>query len=172
MGVLAVLVVAVVLTVLAITRPWLSEVEKIEAANTSCYDATGETCGDQHALLSVIESDTGIGLPENAQLLYSRSGTGALDHRTSNAIIRMPVGTEVVFADQYRPVEPESFELDPDQLARLRSDVAVLLESQGLQRVVETRDTWVSGGPRKSSKISVVKLELSDDRLIVVTTSE
>lgn len=166
------LVVAVVLTVLAITRPWPSEVERIEADNTSCYDVTGKTCGDETALLGFIESDTGIVLPENAQLLYSRSGTGALDHRTSNAIISVPTGTEVVFSDQYRAVEPESFELDPDRPVRLRSDVAVLLDSYGLQRVVETRDTWVPEGPRKSSKISVVELEPSDDRVIVVTTFE
>ncbi|RKQ94593.1 hypothetical protein U746_0342 [Mycolicibacterium mucogenicum 261Sha1.1M5] len=166
------LVVAVVLTVFSITRPWLSEVERIEAANTSCYDVTGETCGDQRALLFVIESDTGIVLPENAQLLYSRSGTGALDHRTSNAIISLPAGTEVVFSDQYREVEPESIELGRDQPARLRSDVAVLLDSYGLQRVVQTRDSKAPESPRKSSRISVVELESSDDQLIVVTTFE
>ncbi|UOQ58763.1 hypothetical protein MUN78_08070 [Leucobacter allii] len=75
-----------------------------------------------------------------------------------------------MFPDQYRAVEPESFELDPDEPARLRSDVVALLKSYGLQRGLETRDSRAPEGSRKSSKISVVKLEASDDRLIVGAT--
>lgn len=170
LGFFAALVAAAVVAALSITLPWLSEAEKIQAFHSGCYDRTGDLCGDDNAVLALIESDTGIGLPKGSQLLYSTSGSLGLHHRLSNAIIRMPAGSDALFPENYLAVKLESFTFDPEKPARLHSDVAVLLEAYGLERVIETRNSWTPDGPRRSSKVSVAELESSGDRLVVIET--
>ncbi len=172
LGFLAALAASPAVAILSITQPWLSDAERIQVFHSGCYDETGDLCGDDSAILALIENNTGLGLPEGSQLLYSSSGAVGLHHRRSSAIVRVPAGSKVLFPDNYLAVKLKSFTVDPEKPARLHSDVAVLLESYGLERVIETRDSWMPDGPRKSTEASVAELKSSGDRLVVIETSD
>lgn len=117
---------------LALT-PWVSKAERIIANTTSCFDRGGAACDSDIATTRYVEGATGVELPADAELLFSRSNENSLQTASSGfAIFATSEPQALIASDGYDEVANMVYS------RKARSDVPDLLEHFGFTSVTSS----------------------------------